>query len=216
MSEPAKPSPQALKKQRRILTQALHVFAKEGFRNADVQIIADLSGVGKGTVYRHFGNKEQLFLATGKFCVEQMSEFVEQQLGGSDQLPVLIEEIGVPALLRKIIRSCAEFYQKHPQAIEIMIQERAEFRETVYPTHLMLREEKRSGLDKIIQAGIDRGELRPTNAKHASDAYADLLFGSMINGCLMGQKTKLVERVDNAIELFLNGLVASEKTTRAK
>lgn len=214
MSEKPEPiTTKAAKKQQSILTNAMMVFAKEGFRNTDVQIIADLAGVGKGTVYRHFGNKEQLFLATAKFCVERMSEFVVQKVMPEKNLPELIEENGVPLLLRKIMLACAEYYQKHPQSIEIMIQERAEFRESVYPTHLMFREEKRSGLDGIVQAGIERGELRPTNVMQASDAITDLLWGCMITGCLQGQKNKLVERVGSAIDLLLNGLVAADQSS---
>lgn len=214
MCQQPEPTTKAAKKQNSILTNAMMVFAKEGFRNTDVQIIADLAGVGKGTVYRHFGNKEQLFLATAKFCVERMSDYARRKVLQDQEIPNLIEANGVPQLLRKIMLACAEYYQKHPQSIEIMIQERAEFRESVYPTHLMFREENRSGLDGIMQAGIDRGELRAINVMQASDAFTDLLFGCMINGCLQGQKGKLVERVESAIDLLLNGLVATDQPSK--
>lgn len=214
MCQQPEPTTKAAKKQNSILTNAMMVFAKEGFRNTDVQIIADLAGVGKGTVYRHFGNKEQLFLATAKFCVERMSDYARRKVLQDQEIPNLIEANGVPQLLRKIMLACAEYYQKHPQSIEIMIQERAEFRESVYPTHLMFREENRSGLDGIMQAGIDRGELRAINVMQASDAFTDLLFGCMINGCLQGQKGKLVERVESAIDLLLNGLVATDQPAK--
>ena len=46
-----------------ILRHAIATFAHGGFRNTDVQVIADRAGVGKGTVYRHFGSKEELFWA---------------------------------------------------------------------------------------------------------------------------------------------------------
>lgn len=214
MCQQPEPKTKAAKKQNCILTNAMMMFAKEGFRNTDVQIIADLAGVGKGTVYRHFGNKEQLFLATAKFCVERMSDYARRKVLQDQEIPDLIEANGVPQLLRKIMLACAEYYQKHPQSIEIMIQERAEFRESVYPTHLMFREENRSGLDGIMQAGIDRGELRAINVMQASDAFTDLLFGCMINGCLQGQKGKLVERVESAIDLLLNGLVATDQPSK--
>ena len=46
-----------------ILDAAVLTFAAHGYNQTDVQEIADRVGVGKGTVYRHFGNKEALFLA---------------------------------------------------------------------------------------------------------------------------------------------------------
>ena len=45
-------------KQQRILDVATRVFAEQGFHNADTQAVADLAGVGKGTVYRYYRSKE--------------------------------------------------------------------------------------------------------------------------------------------------------------
>ncbi|MFW6237061.1 MAG: TetR/AcrR family transcriptional regulator, partial [Desulfosudaceae bacterium] len=44
----------------RILAAANVEFADKGFYRTVVSDIADRAGVGKGTVYRHFGNKEDL------------------------------------------------------------------------------------------------------------------------------------------------------------
>src|SRR5271170_4242147 len=47
-----------------ILHVSARVFAKRGYRNTDVQEIADELGIGKATIYRAFGTKEELFFAT--------------------------------------------------------------------------------------------------------------------------------------------------------
>lgn len=41
----------------------------------------DESGFGKGTVYRHFGNKEELFLATARHCVRMVDAIVRRKAG---------------------------------------------------------------------------------------------------------------------------------------
>ena len=214
--ENAELSPKVAKKRKDILTIALKVFAKEGFRNTDVQVIADLAKVGKGTVYRHFGNKEQLFLATAKFCLEQLGQFVGKKIGGEEQLPSLIAEVGTAEVLKRIASACAEFHQRNPQTVEIMIQERSEFRESVFPSHLMYRAETRGGLDMLIQHAMDSGELRAVDVNQATNAYADLIYGSVVNGCLEGGKVRLVERVNCAIEIFLNGLVVQPGAVSAR
>lgn len=203
-------SPKVEQKRQRILRFALRIFAKEGFRNTDVQVIADLAKVGKGTVYRHFGNKEQLFLATAKNCLEQLGEYVEAKLGGEEQVGALIQNSGTAAVLRQIAILCAEFYQNCPQAVEIMIQERAEFRESVFPSHLMFRAETRSGFDELLRMAIERGELRRIDVIEASNAFGDLIYGSVVNGCLGGTKANLVQRVEHAIDILLHGLVNSQ------
>ncbi|MFD7914382.1 TetR/AcrR family transcriptional regulator [Streptomyces sp. NPDC059752] len=50
-------------KRRAILQAASKVFVREGYKGASVDSIAAAAGVAKQTVYGHFGNKEQLFLA---------------------------------------------------------------------------------------------------------------------------------------------------------
>jgi TetR/AcrR family transcriptional regulator, mexJK operon transcriptional repressor len=46
-----------------ILQAATGVFLREGYAGASVDVIAHEAGVGKQTVYGHFGDKQQLFLA---------------------------------------------------------------------------------------------------------------------------------------------------------
>jgi TetR/AcrR family transcriptional regulator, mexJK operon transcriptional repressor len=46
-----------------ILNAATDVFLREGYTRASVDAIAEAAGVGKQTVYGHFGDKQQLFLA---------------------------------------------------------------------------------------------------------------------------------------------------------
>ena len=50
-------------KRQAILDACFELFAERGFAGTDVEEVAQLASVGKGTVYRYFGNKEQLFTA---------------------------------------------------------------------------------------------------------------------------------------------------------
>ncbi|MEV1242334.1 TetR/AcrR family transcriptional regulator [Nonomuraea sp. NPDC050022] len=50
-------------KRRAILGAAIQVFTDLGYARASVDAIAAAAGVGKQTVYGHFGDKQQLFLA---------------------------------------------------------------------------------------------------------------------------------------------------------
>ena len=50
-----------LPKNERILLAAEEIFSKYGFEKATLDEIIALADVGKGTVYKYFGNKEKLF-----------------------------------------------------------------------------------------------------------------------------------------------------------
>lgn len=48
---------------RRILEASKKIFFRDGFMDANLDEIAELAGVAKGTLYRYFDNKAQIYLA---------------------------------------------------------------------------------------------------------------------------------------------------------
>jgi AcrR family transcriptional regulator len=188
-----------------VLQVAIEVFAAEGFHGADVQVIADRAGVGKGTIYRHFGDKAKLFLAAARHALEQVGRSVEQARRPGR---------GTADFLRDIATGCARYYSAHPGAVELIVQERALFREDITPTHLLRRTEGQHGVEAELRRGIDRGELRPVDVRATYEAFGDLLFGSVVNGVLAGEAKSLVGRVEQAVDLFLVGIVSDESKVR--
>ena len=120
-----------LKRREEILDAAVSIFARDGFRKADPQAVADRLGVGKGTVYRYFPSKESLFLGAVDRGMRQMKAAVD----------AAVADEGDP--LQRIQRgTCAylEFFDTHPEVCELLIQERAEFRERKRPTYFEHRD----------------------------------------------------------------------------
>ena len=58
-------------KRANILNSAIHVFSEKGFDGASMDKIAEKANVSKITIYKHFQNKESLFLAI-------VSEFLQE------------------------------------------------------------------------------------------------------------------------------------------
>lgn len=184
-------------KRRTILNCAIDVFARCGFRNADVQVIADDAGVGKGTVYRYFGNKEDLFLATVDAAMKRLEEYYYAAVDGIDDI---YERIRVGAF------AYTDFFGRHPELMEIMIQERAEFRGSVPDTHLMYREKNRAGFEAFLKQAIAEGKIRPLNVKETVNAYANMLFGIVLTGCIEGSARKIRQTTKHAVEIFIEGI----------
>lgn len=63
----------------RIMSVALQLFSKEGYIKATTKQIAVESGVNEITLFRHFGNKENLFHETLEYYVEEMH--LESEIG---------------------------------------------------------------------------------------------------------------------------------------
>jgi TetR/AcrR family transcriptional regulator, mexJK operon transcriptional repressor len=72
-----------------ILTAATEVFLREGYARASVDAIAEAAGVGKQTVYGHFGDKQRLFLAV-------VEEANNANGGTPEELASLITDTGDP------------------------------------------------------------------------------------------------------------------------
>ena len=75
-------------KRRRILDAALRVFAAKGYHGTAVPDVADAAGVGTGTLYRYFANKEAL--------VNEVYRDAKQRLGAA-----LLDGLIAPDLARR-------------------------------------------------------------------------------------------------------------------
>jgi len=104
-----------------ILAAATRVFASCGFRNTDVQEIADRLGIGKATIYRAFGTKEQLFFAAVDHGMQALNKVMLENKFNDDMEPA--EKIQ-QTLLRFL-----SFFDQNEELTELLIQERSEFRD---------------------------------------------------------------------------------------
>ena len=71
-------------RQEEILTQAAKLFAERGYDKTDTTLLAETVGVGKGTVYRYFPSKRQLFLAAADRVMRMMRERVNARMARID------------------------------------------------------------------------------------------------------------------------------------
>ncbi|HPP01246.1 MAG TPA: TetR/AcrR family transcriptional regulator [bacterium] len=65
-----------------ILHAAAHIFAERGYPNTDLQAVADTLQIGKGTIYRYFPSKRDLFLAAVYQGMHQLQELIDTTLSG--------------------------------------------------------------------------------------------------------------------------------------
>ena len=205
MSVPETAVTESEQKRDAILAQAIATFAREGFRNADVQVIADKAGVGKGTVYRYFGNKEELFWATTFAVASRLEECLLEAMKGVD---------GALAQLRAVGRAYAEFFRANPEYLEIFVQERAEFRGSAPESHVEYHEKLIDRFSRIIEEGIAAGEIRPVDVRRTIIGLGGLLYGSVVQACYVLFDDAVADVTQHALDVFLEGLRADGPTSR--
>jgi AcrR family transcriptional regulator len=181
-----------------ILEQAIQTFAELGFRGADVQVIADRASVGKGTVYRYFHNKEDLFWAASFEVLLRLEQSVFGAMDGID---------GAIAKIRAAAIAYAQFFETNPQYLEVFVQGRAELRSTGPESHRAYHRQMTGRLEDVLHQGIDAGEIRPLDTQHTTHALGSLMYGIVVLGCHL---TSLPPRemAEHSVDIFLRGLRA--------
>ena len=134
-----------------ILAAAVELFSIHGFEKTSISQLAKTAGVGKGTVYGYFKNKQDLLLA---FCEDEL-EYIHEQL---DSRPT----VDAPILEQLLTVYLAEFeyVTRHPEFGRLYMQE------IVFPKKQLLKSHN-EGENKffemifpILEKGQQRGEIR--------------------------------------------------------
>ena len=95
---------------RRILDAARNVFFQSGFKAANLDVVAADAGVAKGTIYRYFASKAELYVAVlarnADLFVERLEQTIEPALGPEEQI-------------RRIARFYFRHYTENPEYFRI-------------------------------------------------------------------------------------------------
>lgn len=195
-----RPPDKDLPKRRReeIFCAAARVFAKLGYRNTEVQAIADASGMSKGTIYRYFESKEQLFFATVDRGMQLLQEHISK---ANEHLPPGFERMSVS------IRAYLAFFDSHPQIIELLIQERAEFRDRKKPTYFEYRDATVDHRRKTVKQMIAEGIFRDMPVDRILNVLDDLLYGVIFTNYFRGRSKSLEAQAEDILDVMKRGVM---------
>lgn len=189
--------PEIARKRLAVLEQAIGLFAEEGFRRADVQVVADRAGVGKGTVYRYFGNKADLFWAAIYAVMERLEA----------HLRVAVDAAADPeGKLRAAGLAYAEFFEDNPRYLEIFVQDRAEFRGKAPELHLEYHQNLVEHFSQIVADGVAMGQFCPLDPRATIRSLSSMLYGAVVFHCYVRDQRGLVAHTANCLEIFLRGI----------
>src|SRR5262245_28248981 len=178
-----------------ILARAILLFARDGYADLDLQVLADDLGVGKGTLYRYFGSKQELFLAAADRVMRNLRQHVETRIAGvADPL----EQITCA------IRAYLEYFHDHPEAVEMLIQERAQFKDRKRPTYFEHREANIERWRALYRDLIAQGRVRRMPPERITDVIGDLLYGTMFVSYVAGRNRPPDQAVQDIIDVVFN------------
>jgi AcrR family transcriptional regulator len=189
-----------------ILERAILLFAREGYANLDLQVLADDIGVGKGTLYRYFPSKKKLFLAAADRVMHKLRGHIDTSVAGvADPL----EQI------TRAIRAYLEYFEAHPAAVELFIQERAQFRDRKRPAYFEHREANVERWRNLYRDLIAEGRIRPLSPERITDVIGDLLYGTMFVNYIAGRRRPPAQVAEDVVDIVFHGIL-SDRERRAR
>lgn len=188
----------------RILKAAAQVFAEDGYARATTRALAAAAGVNEVTLFRHFGNKENLFAAV-----------IEQFAGPAVTTDLQARLTGEPERdLRIVGTRLLELLLERREALRLMLCEAAHFPE-VQQVMVQNPRQIRRMLASYIGRQVEMGRFRSLHLEVAAQAFSGMLFAYAISHGVLDDSIEPElsneELVHQFVEIFLRGMVARDE-----
>jgi AcrR family transcriptional regulator len=182
-----------------ILDAATCLFAEHGFSDAVTQLLADRLGVGKGTLYRYFPSKRELFLAAADRVMRRMQEQVELSVkDATDPLDSI----------QRAVRTFLDFFKEHPEYVELLAQERALFKDREKPTYLEHRERHVERWRTLYRDQISLGRVRKMSVERISNVVVSAIYGAMFLNYSSGKSHAFEVRGEDILDVIFFGILS--------
>ena len=188
-----------------ILATATQLFAEHGFSDAMTQELADRLGVGKGTIYRYFPSKRDLFLAAADRVMRSLTAQVDAGIAG-------IED-GVERIARGVT-AFLTFFAERPEYVELLIQERAQFKDRTRPTYIEHREVRGRKWQALYAEMQEAGRLRDLGPEQISEGVGNLIYGTMFTNYFAGPGKPVAEQARDILEVVFRGILSDSERAR--
>jgi AcrR family transcriptional regulator len=158
------------RREQEILATALKLFLEQGEDSVTVEMIADTVGIGKGTIYKHFNSKAEIYLRL--------------MLDYERDLNALLHSSDVDRDKEALSRAYFEFRMRDPQRyrlfdrLEEQVVKANQVPELVTELH-SIRRSNFERLTQLIAARIEQGKLEDVPAYYHYCAAWALVHGAV-------------------------------------
>ena len=167
-------------RRREIVDAATEVFAREGYAEANVEVIAQAAGVAPTAIYYHFGGKEELFAQALRAALNGFSDRIFQVRPDT--------AAGSVESLRTVVRAGWDFWYSHPDAARLV----GRYSEGSTAHALQLRREwELRHLERAYDYVPDPRASRSTRKAREQHAAHTLAIGVLLDTVLVSQAAAL-------------------------
>ena len=192
-------------KRMKILLAAMKVFARQGVSNTKMAEIAMEAGIGKGTIYEYYRNKDEIFYESFRHFMEQTDSIVADRLNNIED-PVKKLEAWIDGWLEAIVSSIdfvaimmdywAEGIRFRSEASLINLEE-------MYDTY-------RQTIRQMLDEGIAKGKFRQVDTTLAASILIGTLDGLALQ-FIMNRNLFESGKITGILkDTFIQGLISNE------
>jgi AcrR family transcriptional regulator len=142
----------------RVLQAAAELFSRQGFDRTSMREVAELSGLGKSSLYHHIPGKQELLGEIVDRAVDQLLAALESESRA---------ELPASERLRRAVHAHVVAYIDHRDSVACFIQEGRALQREQRDAYVAKRDRYEAWFRQIVARGIDDGEFEPTSVKLA-------------------------------------------------
>lgn len=190
-------------KQKKIIEVAITSFAEKGYSNTSTSEIAKKAGVAEGTIFKHYGTKENLLLSIMvPFLKDFFPAMVDELIG-----ELMNDKYSFEEFLRALITNRSAFLSENREIFQVFIKEmfyKEELRNELLPNILEIGS---NHLIKVIEVFKQRGEIKDISNEVILKMLITVIGGMFISNFVLLNKHSISENEIEEVVLFiLNGL----------
>jgi len=199
---PKKMKTLAERRKNQILDAATLIFSEKGFSRANTDEIAKKAGLGKGTLYRYFKDKKDIFFSVVDRGLDKLKEKMLKE----------VENIQDPLKrIERAVRTYLSFFEENSNLVGILIHEQSSFRKRIakrYFEHYYGNVER---IKRTFKKAITQGLMKNIDIETAISVLTSMLNGLIYMWQFEGRKYSLKDKAPIIIKIFFTGIVKDEK-----
>jgi len=179
-----------------------HLFRNRRFHEVTLDEVAKEAQVGKGTIYRFFSDKDDLFFQTATSGFDEMCELLNRPDPQSTTFPERLDHA-----CRRIMR----FFARRRNLIRMMISEEGRVLDARGQTKTRWLERRAklvTGLAAVLQDGVDHGHIRSDVSGSVLAAYLLSMLRTRSHE-LEGEPPEMTS-LDLLLDIFWQGIRSAD------
>jgi AcrR family transcriptional regulator len=183
---------------RRIMRVAASEFARLGFDLANINVIAEQAGMGKGTIYLYFENKRDLFLEMLRSIAQAQLTVIRASLAPEGTLRERLE---------RLFRAFAHLAEEESDSFNVSMSALYGVNRAFQAEATKLLRDYVAVIALLLEQSLARGEIRTQQVEAAALMVLSLTESYILSARVLGQSEHvIVQQAGQVAELILRGI----------